>query len=131
LVAQRLGVEILGLYPRAANIASISSISGGVSPALRNSAKTSSRMMVSQEISISAFAATDLDLHRESHLHRRERRSPKRPSSEPRATPAPAFDANLTKCKADTSWKTSEMACGHDAMVVQPEQLAGILLEVA
>ena len=44
---------------------------------------------------------------------------------------SPAFDANLAKCKANAAWKTYEMACGHDAMVVQPQELTNILLEVA
>jgi len=48
-----------------------------------------------------------------------------------KAYSSPAFDANLAKCKADASWKTYEMACGHDVMVIQPEQLVGILLEAA
>jgi pimeloyl-ACP methyl ester carboxylesterase len=42
-----------------------------------------------------------------------------------------AFDAAHAKCKANTAWKTYEMTCGHDAMVVQPDRLTEILLEVA
>jgi hypothetical protein len=32
-----------------------------------------------------------------------------------------AFDAALTKCKANAAWKIYEMAGGHDAMVIQPD----------
>jgi pimeloyl-ACP methyl ester carboxylesterase len=45
--------------------------------------------------------------------------------------PSPAFDANLAKCKADASWKIYELDIGHDVMVIQPERLTEILLEVA
>jgi pimeloyl-ACP methyl ester carboxylesterase len=38
-----------------------------------------------------------------------------------------AFDANLAKVKA-AGWKTHELEVGHDAMVIIPEQLTGILL---
>ena len=46
----------------------------------------------------------------------------------------PGSDAGtgaLTKCKANTSWKTYEMACGHDAMVIQRDSLVEILTELA
>lgn len=42
---------------------------------------------------------------------------------------SPTFDANLAKAKADKSWQTHEFACGHDVMVVQPQQLAELLLK--
>ena len=42
-----------------------------------------------------------------------------------------AFDAALTKCKANAAWKTYEMACGHDAMVIEPDSLVEILTELA
>jgi pimeloyl-ACP methyl ester carboxylesterase len=45
--------------------------------------------------------------------------------------PSPGFDANLARCKADASWKTHELDIGHDVMVIQPERLTEILLEVA
>lgn len=39
------------------------------------------------------------------------------------------FDANLAKAQANKSWQAHEFACGHDVMVVQPEQLAELLLK--
>jgi pimeloyl-ACP methyl ester carboxylesterase len=44
---------------------------------------------------------------------------------------SPAFDANLANCKANSAWKTHEMATGHDAMVTQPQELTDILIQVA
>lgn len=41
------------------------------------------------------------------------------------------FDANLARCKADRTWRTFEVPCGHDVMVDMPERLAEILVEVA
>jgi pimeloyl-ACP methyl ester carboxylesterase len=41
----------------------------------------------------------------------------------------PAFDAALAKTKADPSWKTHEMTSGHDAMVIQPQELTELLLQ--
>jgi pimeloyl-ACP methyl ester carboxylesterase len=43
----------------------------------------------------------------------------------------PAFDSALARVKADKSWRTYELASGHDVMVDMPERLAEILLEVA
>jgi len=37
----------------------------------------------------------------------------------------------LAKLKADGSWKTHEMTAGHDAMVIQPNELAELLLQEA
>ena len=50
-----------------------------------------------------------------------------------RATPNPnaGYDAALAQTEADPSWRTYEVACGHDVMVDMPERLAEILLEVA
>jgi pimeloyl-ACP methyl ester carboxylesterase len=42
-----------------------------------------------------------------------------------------AFDAALARAKADPTWRTYEVACGHDVMVDMPERLTEILLEVA
>ncbi len=43
----------------------------------------------------------------------------------------PGFDHALTRVKADSSWRTYEVPCGHDVMVDAPERLTEILLEVA
>lgn len=45
--------------------------------------------------------------------------------------PHATFDACLARCRADSSWRTYEVACGHDVMVDSPERLAEILAEVA
>jgi hypothetical protein len=45
--------------------------------------------------------------------------------------PQPRFDAYHRAKKADPSWPTYEVPCGHDVMVDMPERLAEILLEVA
>ena len=47
------------------------------------------------------------------------------------AYPNPGFDLAYARVKADTSWRTYEVPCGHDVMVDMPERLAEILLEVA
>ena len=47
------------------------------------------------------------------------------------AYPNPGFDKALARVKADRSWRTYEVPCGHDVMVDMPERLAEILLEVA
>jgi len=47
------------------------------------------------------------------------------------AYPNPGFDLAYARVKADKSWRTYEVPCGHDVMVDMPEQLAEILLEVA
>jgi pimeloyl-ACP methyl ester carboxylesterase len=43
----------------------------------------------------------------------------------------PGFDRALAAVKSDPSWRTYEVACGHDVMVDDPERLTEILLEVA
>jgi pimeloyl-ACP methyl ester carboxylesterase len=47
------------------------------------------------------------------------------------AYPNPGFDKALARVKADKSWRTYDVPCGHDVMVDMPERLAEILLEVA
>ena len=43
----------------------------------------------------------------------------------------PGFDKAMARAKADASWRTYEVTCGHDVMVDMPERLTEILLEVA
>ncbi len=38
-----------------------------------------------------------------------------------------AFDNSLAQCRADRSWKTETVTCGHDVMIDQPAQLCAIL----
>ncbi len=40
------------------------------------------------------------------------------------------FDRYLAICKADPTWRTFEIPCGHDVMVDMPERLAEVLVEV-
>jgi pimeloyl-ACP methyl ester carboxylesterase len=47
------------------------------------------------------------------------------------AYPNPGFDVAYARVKADKSWRTYEVPCGHDVMVDMPERLAEILVEVA
>ena len=47
------------------------------------------------------------------------------------AYPNPGFDKALERVKADKTWRTYAVPCGHDVMVDMPERLAEILLEVA
>jgi pimeloyl-ACP methyl ester carboxylesterase len=47
------------------------------------------------------------------------------------AYPNPGFDTAYARVKADKSWRTYEVPCGHDVMVDMPERLAEILVEVA
>jgi len=47
------------------------------------------------------------------------------------AYPNPGFDTAYARVKADTSWRTYEVPCGHDVMVDMPERLTEILVEVA
>ena len=42
-----------------------------------------------------------------------------------------AFETALTKTKADRTWRTFELQCGHDVMVDKPQELVDILLQVA
>jgi pimeloyl-ACP methyl ester carboxylesterase len=43
----------------------------------------------------------------------------------------PGFDRAYGALQSDPSWRTYEVACGHDVMVDDPERLTEILLEVA
>ncbi len=43
----------------------------------------------------------------------------------------PGFDKALAAARADSSWRTYDVPCGHDVMVDMPERLSEILLEVA
>src|SRR6266852_1071821 len=43
--------------------------------------------------------------------------------------PQPAFDKYYAAKKADPSWRTYEVPCGHDVMVDMPDRLVEILLE--
>jgi len=43
----------------------------------------------------------------------------------------PPFDAALARCKADSSWTTHSIKCGHDIMIDQPAALTRILLSQA
>ncbi len=45
--------------------------------------------------------------------------------------PLALFDRHLEKLKADPSWRTYEIAGGHDSMIDVPDRLTEILLEVA
>jgi pimeloyl-ACP methyl ester carboxylesterase len=47
------------------------------------------------------------------------------------AYPNPGFDKALARVKADPSWRTYAVPCGHDVMVDMPERLTEILIEVA
>lgn len=41
--------------------------------------------------------------------------------------PSAPFDAALQRCRANPTWRTFEMKCGHDAMIDQPAELTSIL----
>jgi len=43
----------------------------------------------------------------------------------------PGFDRALAAARSDPSWRTYEVACGHDVMVDAPDRLTEILLEAA
>jgi pimeloyl-ACP methyl ester carboxylesterase len=43
----------------------------------------------------------------------------------------PGFDRALAAAKADSSWRTYAVPCGHDVMVDAPDKLTEILLEAA
>jgi pimeloyl-ACP methyl ester carboxylesterase len=43
----------------------------------------------------------------------------------------PGFDKAFAAARADPSWRTYEVSCGHDVMVDAPDRLTEILLEVA
>ena len=44
--------------------------------------------------------------------------------------PNVSFEKALARVKADPSWRTYEVPCGHDVMIDDPERLTEILLEV-
>jgi pimeloyl-ACP methyl ester carboxylesterase len=41
--------------------------------------------------------------------------------------PSSTFDSVLSRCRADRSWKTFEIRCGHDVMIDRPDALVAIL----
>lgn len=43
----------------------------------------------------------------------------------------PAFDAAYARCRADSTWKTFEMPCGHAIMLDMPAELSAIIESVA
>ena len=45
--------------------------------------------------------------------------------------PNPAFDAAYARVRADASWRTDEIGCGHDVMVDRPEWLSDRLIAAA
>jgi pimeloyl-ACP methyl ester carboxylesterase len=45
--------------------------------------------------------------------------------------PQPTFDGAYQAKKAEPSWRTCEVRCGHDVMIDSPDALADILLNVA
>jgi pimeloyl-ACP methyl ester carboxylesterase len=45
--------------------------------------------------------------------------------------PNVSFDKAYARVKADPTWRTYEVPCGHDVMVDDPDRLTEILLEVA
>ena len=47
-----------------------------------------------------------------------------------KAQPSPTYDANLARATAD-GWATHEFTCGHDVMLIQPQQLTELLLRVS
>ena len=44
--------------------------------------------------------------------------------------PNVSFEKAYARAKADRTWRTYEVPCGHDAMIDEPDRLADILLEV-
>jgi hypothetical protein len=38
-----------------------------------------------------------------------------------------AFDAAYARCRADRTWNTLEMTCGHDVMLDQPAEVAELI----
>jgi pimeloyl-ACP methyl ester carboxylesterase len=47
------------------------------------------------------------------------------------AYPSPSFDAAAERARADKTWRSYALPCGHNVMLDMPEKLAEILLEVA
>jgi len=43
----------------------------------------------------------------------------------------PGFDKAFAAVQSDPSWRTYEVACGHDVMVDLPERLSELLLKAA
>lgn len=41
------------------------------------------------------------------------------------------FDQALERCRADHSWQTATVTCGHDVMIDQPEELTAMLEKLA
>lgn len=44
---------------------------------------------------------------------------------------SPFFDKALAQCRGDKSWRTFEIATGHDIMVNMPDELTSLILEAA
>jgi pimeloyl-ACP methyl ester carboxylesterase len=42
----------------------------------------------------------------------------------------PAFDSAYARCRADSTWKTHELPCGHDIMIDLPAELSAIIESV-
>ena len=42
-----------------------------------------------------------------------------------------AFDTALAQCRADRSWKTEIVTCGHDVMIDQPAEITAIIEKLA
>jgi pimeloyl-ACP methyl ester carboxylesterase len=47
------------------------------------------------------------------------------------AYPSPSFDAAYEHTRADQTWRSYALPCGHDVMLDMPDRLAEILVEVA
>lgn len=45
--------------------------------------------------------------------------------------PNVSFDKAYARVKADSTWRTYEVPCGHDVMIDEPDRLTEILIEVA
>jgi pimeloyl-ACP methyl ester carboxylesterase len=45
--------------------------------------------------------------------------------------PMPGFDKWLAQCKADPTWRTHSIDCGHDIMVDRPDELTELLIAAA
>jgi hypothetical protein len=45
--------------------------------------------------------------------------------------PSTSFDAAYARARTDSTWRTFEIPCGHDAMIDLPDRVAEILLQVA
>ena len=43
----------------------------------------------------------------------------------------PSFDAAYARCRADSTWKTLELPCGHHVMIDMPGELSAIIESVA